>query len=53
MIHINTVWRGRAKPGPWYGHYYEDCRVKEPGTGATAGHAAELWDRSEAWTSAG
>jgi dehydrogenase/reductase SDR family protein 13 len=35
------------------GHYYEDCRRKEPGTGATAARAAELWERSEAWTSAG
>jgi len=24
VIHINTDWRGRAKPGPWYGRYYED-----------------------------
>jgi dehydrogenase/reductase SDR family protein 13 len=32
------------------GHYYEDCRLKEAGSGATAAHAAELWERSEAWT---
>ena len=24
VIHINTDWRGSAKPGPWYGRYYED-----------------------------
>ena len=23
VIHINTDWRGRAKPGPWCGRYYD------------------------------
>ena len=31
MIHINTDWRGRAKPGPWYGRYYEDWDAAHPG----------------------
>ncbi len=30
VIHINTDWRGRAKPGPWYGHYYEDWDTAHP-----------------------
>ena len=30
MIHINTDWRGRAKPGPWYGRYYEDWDAAHP-----------------------
>jgi retinol dehydrogenase-12 len=31
------------------GHYYDDCRRKEPGEAATPELAAELWDRSTAW----
>jgi NAD(P)-dependent dehydrogenase (short-subunit alcohol dehydrogenase family) len=34
------------------GHYYEACRLKEPGKAVTDAAAAELWERSEAWTSA-
>ena len=41
MIHINTDWRGRAKPGPWYGRYYEDC------------HEAAVIDRRDGYASAG
>ena len=33
------------------GHYYEECRLKEPGKAVTEAAAAELWARSEAWTS--
>jgi retinol dehydrogenase-12 len=33
------------------GRYYEDCRLKQPGPAVTAEHAAELWERSEAWVS--
>ena len=33
------------------GRYYEDCRVREPSPVATADLAAELWQRSAAWTS--
>ena len=32
------------------GRYYEDCREREPSRVATAELAAELWQRSEAWT---
>jgi retinol dehydrogenase-12 len=32
------------------GRYYEDCREREPSPVATADLAAELWQRSEAWT---
>ncbi len=32
------------------GRYYEDCRVREPSPVATADLAAELWQRSAAWT---
>lgn len=31
------------------GHYYDDCRRKEPSAVATPELAAELWDRSIAW----
>src|SRR6185437_15772650 len=31
------------------GLYYENCRLKRPGDAVTAAHAAELWERSEAW----
>jgi retinol dehydrogenase-12 len=31
------------------GHYYDDCRRKEPSQTATPQLAAELWDRSIAW----
>jgi dehydrogenase/reductase SDR family protein 13 len=31
------------------GHYYDDCRRKEPSAVATPELAAELWDRSVAW----
>jgi retinol dehydrogenase-12 len=31
------------------GLYYDDCARKQPGKGATAENAAELWRRSEAW----
>jgi NAD(P)-dependent dehydrogenase (short-subunit alcohol dehydrogenase family) len=31
------------------GHYYDDCRRKEPSPAATPQLAAELWDRSIAW----
>jgi len=31
------------------GHYYDDCRRKEPSAIATPQLAAELWDRSIAW----
>jgi hypothetical protein len=30
VIHINTDWRGRAKPGSWYGRYYEDWDAAHP-----------------------
>jgi hypothetical protein len=30
VIHINTDWRGKAKPGPWYRHYYEDWDAAHP-----------------------
>jgi retinol dehydrogenase-12 len=35
------------------GHYYDDCRRKEPNTAATPQLAAELWDRSVAWVDLG
>jgi NAD(P)-dependent dehydrogenase (short-subunit alcohol dehydrogenase family) len=35
------------------GLYYEDCRRKEPSRHATPASAADLWERSDAWTSAG
>ena len=28
---INTDWRGRAKPGPWYGQYYREWDARHPG----------------------
>jgi NAD(P)-dependent dehydrogenase (short-subunit alcohol dehydrogenase family) len=31
------------------GHYYDDCRRKEPSAVATPQLAAELWDRSATW----
>jgi NAD(P)-dependent dehydrogenase (short-subunit alcohol dehydrogenase family) len=31
------------------GHYYDDCRRKEPSAVATPQLASELWDRSVAW----
>jgi dehydrogenase/reductase SDR family protein 13 len=31
------------------GHYYDDCRRKEPSEVATPELGAELWDRSTAW----
>ena len=31
------------------GHYYDDCRRKEPSPAATPQLAAELWNRSVAW----
>jgi NAD(P)-dependent dehydrogenase (short-subunit alcohol dehydrogenase family) len=31
------------------GHYYEDCRRREPAAAATPELAAELWKRSSAW----
>ena len=31
------------------GHYYDDCRRKQPSEAATQQLAAELWDRSIAW----
>jgi dehydrogenase/reductase SDR family protein 13 len=33
------------------GLYYEDCRRKDPSRHATPAAAADLWERSEAWTS--
>jgi NAD(P)-dependent dehydrogenase (short-subunit alcohol dehydrogenase family) len=35
------------------GLYYEDCRRKEPSRHATPALAADLWERSEAWTNGG
>jgi NAD(P)-dependent dehydrogenase (short-subunit alcohol dehydrogenase family) len=35
------------------GHYYEDCARKEPSAAATPELAAELWDRTVAWTALG
>jgi retinol dehydrogenase-12 len=32
------------------GRYYDDCAPKEPSRAATPQLAAELWERSEAWT---
>ncbi|MGZ4298369.1 MAG: SDR family oxidoreductase [Solirubrobacteraceae bacterium] len=32
------------------GLYYEDCRPREPGKAVTAALAADLWERSTAWT---
>ena len=31
MTHVGTDWRGRAKPGPWYGAYYQDWNERHPG----------------------
>ena len=49
VIHINTDWRGRAKPGPWYGRYYEDGTPPTQGVGTRTGgarpvYAGALWD---------
>ena len=57
VIHINTDWRGRAKPGPWYGRYYEDWDAAHPKawvrgqavpgrfcTGALWGSSTLAWD---------
>ncbi|MBV9416593.1 MAG: SDR family oxidoreductase [Solirubrobacterales bacterium] len=35
------------------GHYYDDCRRREPAAAATATLAGELWRRSSQWTAAG
>jgi retinol dehydrogenase-12 len=35
---------------PQTGLYYEDCKVKQAGPAATPELAAELWERSAAWT---
>lgn len=32
------------------GLYYEECRAKQPGSAVTDALAAELWERSAAWT---
>jgi dehydrogenase/reductase SDR family protein 13 len=32
------------------GRFYTDCREKQASSVATPGLAAELWERSEAWT---
>ena len=43
VIHINTDWRGRAKPGPWYGRYYEDWDARAPqGVGTRTGGAGPV-----------
>ena len=34
------------------GRYYDDCREREPSAAVTGELAAELWERSEAWTAA-
>ena len=34
------------------GRYYGNCREREPSAAVTAELAAELWERSEAWTAA-
>ena len=31
MTGITTDYRGRAKPGPWYGLYYQDWNDRHPG----------------------
>ncbi|HWY01204.1 MAG TPA: hypothetical protein VNY55_15385 [Mycobacterium sp.] len=31
MTRITTDYRGRAKPGPWYGQYYQDWNDRHPG----------------------
>ena len=31
MTTITTDYRGRAKPGPWYGQYYQDWNDRHPG----------------------
>ena len=59
MIHINTDWRGRTKPGPWYGRYYEDWDAAHP-TAWVRGqavpgrfYAGALWGSSTlAWDAA-
>src|SRR6476660_9700980 len=59
VIHINTDWRGRAKPGPWYGRYYEEWDAAHP-TAWVRGqavpgrfYAGALWGSSTlAWDAA-
>ena len=29
-LEISTDWTGHAKPGPWYGRYYEDWDAAHP-----------------------
>ena len=31
MTRITTDYRDRAKPGPWYGQYYQDWNDRHPG----------------------
>jgi retinol dehydrogenase 12 len=38
------------RAGAASGRYYQDCREREPSRVATPELAAELWQRSEAWT---
>jgi retinol dehydrogenase 12 len=38
------------RAGAASGRYYQDCREREPSQVATPELAAELWQRSEAWT---
>ena len=56
---MSTDWTGHAKPGPWYGRYYEDWDAAHPKAWvrgqAVPGrfYAGELWGSSTlAWDTA-
>ena len=48
-LEMSTDWTGHAKPGPWYGRYYEDWDAAHPKAWvrgqAVPGrfYAGELW----------
>ena len=56
-LEMSTDWTGHAKPGPWYGRYYEDWDAAHPKawvrgqavpgrfyTGALWGSSTLAWD---------
>ena len=51
VTHVGTDWRGRAKPGPWYGAYYQDWNERHPGAWVRGELVPGSFYRGDRWGS--
>jgi hypothetical protein len=48
---VDTDWRGRPRPGPWYGAYYQDWNERHPGAWVRGELVPGSFYRGDLWGS--